>query len=355
MSSLGELNTNRNINDLKETLREYERTTHFIIWHDPSVIANHGHILFNVHVLYDPAVFYTSEEYKKLIGYDVNIRREIEATELYIIGRCKSNDEQLAYIETRIECLEGLKTGLHLNTIDEKYESIILNVNVRLFKGDGPDVALEASNQKRGGGGGGITCLTDDISYSYQQSMRSLENMQSRVTEGKFGRKNSLNKQTCPFSKLSSIELTQELTSRNVNLEHTKSTKKDLLPILKKELRGAKRVPILLLNNPLIDLNILGLSKYEMSMVECMHGLAGHIDNILVELPHHLKIDDKKIVNEILEVYYAEKDKKVLHLTQCLYQETDGKVQRKLNTLSEIQGILYLGDDFRTAKEMLVA
>ena len=120
--------------------------------------------------------------------------------------------------------------------------------------------------------------------------MKSVENMQSRVTEGKFGRKNSLNKQTCPFSKLSSIELTQELTSRNVNLEHTKSTKKDLLPILKKELR----VPILLLTNPSIDLNILVLSKYELSMVECMHDIAGHIDNILVELPHHVKIDDKK-------------------------------------------------------------
>ena len=54
----------------------------------------------------------------------------------------------------------------------------------------------------------------------------------------------------------------QDLKSRIVNLEHTKATKKDILPILKKELRGAKRVPILLLNNPLIiDLKILGLSK----------------------------------------------------------------------------------------------
>ena len=49
-----------------------------------------------------------------------------------------------------------------------------------------------------------------------------------------------------------------------------------------------------------------------MSMVECMHGVAGHIDNILVELPHHLKTDDKKIVNEMLQVYYAEKDKKTV-------------------------------------------
>ena len=67
----------------------------------------------------------------------------------YIIGRCKSNDGQLAYIDTRIECLEGLKSALQLNTIDEKYGVIELNDYIRLFKGDGP--AFEASNQKGGG------------------------------------------------------------------------------------------------------------------------------------------------------------------------------------------------------------
>ena len=217
-------------------------------------------------------------------------------------------------LKKRIGCLEGLKTGLYLKAIDEKYESIILNDYARLFKGDGPAVAFEASNQKcwyyfcpccdvH-------ACLTHDVLHCYQQSMKSIENMQSRVTKGKFGRKNSLNKQTCPFSKLSSIELMQELKSRNVNLEYTKATKKDILTILKKELRGAKPTPFPLLNNPLTDLKSLGLAKYEMSMVECIHEIAGHIDNIQVKLPHHLKIDDKKIVNEMLEVYYAEKDKK---------------------------------------------
>ena len=53
--------------------------------------------------MYDPAVFYISEEYNKLIGYDVSVQREVEAPELYIIGKCKSNDERLAYIEmTRV-------------------------------------------------------------------------------------------------------------------------------------------------------------------------------------------------------------------------------------------------------------
>ena len=79
--------------------------------------------------------------------------------ELYTIGRCRSNEEQLAYIETRIECLEGLETGLHLKAIGEKYESNILNDYVRLFKGDGPAVAFEAGNQKGEGGGGGVLFL----------------------------------------------------------------------------------------------------------------------------------------------------------------------------------------------------
>ena len=139
LSFLGELNLDEKLNDMKERLKKYERSKHFVVRHNASGIANHGRVLFNVHVMYDPAVFYTSEEYKKLAGYNVNVQREVEAPELYIIGRCKSNDEQQAYIETRIECLEGLKTDLQLNTIDEKYEGIILNNSMRLFKGDGPD------------------------------------------------------------------------------------------------------------------------------------------------------------------------------------------------------------------------
>ena len=144
LSLLGELNPNENINYMKEKLKKYERSRNFVTWHDASVIANHGHILFNVHVMYDPAVFYTSKEYKELTGCNVNVQSVVEQPELYIIGRCKSNDEQLSYIETRIECLEELKTDLQLSSIDEKYEVIILNDSMRLFKGDGPAIAFEA-------------------------------------------------------------------------------------------------------------------------------------------------------------------------------------------------------------------
>ena len=160
---------------------------------------------------------------------------------------------------------------------------------------------------------------------------------------------------TLPFEKLSISQLQTELTSRKVNLKHLKPTLKDLGPVLKRELPGVKILPILLLNNPLCDLNQLGLAKYEITMVECMHDIAHHIDNILLELPNHLKFDDKIKINEMLDALNAEKEKKrccdrrkiLLLLTKNLHYKIDGDVHRLLRTLSEIQRILYLGDDFR--------
>ena len=160
-----------------------------------------------------------------------------------------------------------------------------------------------------------------------------------------------------------SIQLEAELKSRNVDLTNLKSTKKDLVPQLNKALRGIKRVPILLLHNPVVDLSQMGLARDEIVMVECMQDIANHVDNILEELPHHLnkKGDDKVKFTQMIEIYKAEKEKKrccdkrkiLLQLTQNLRDEIDGLVHMLLRTLSEIQRILYLGDDFRTPKEIL--
>ena len=79
--------------------------------------------------MYDPAVFYTSAEYSGLTNRNINVQKAIkaiEAPELYIIARCGSNDEQLAYINTRVEDLVELKNGLQLGEIDEQYEGIVL-------------------------------------------------------------------------------------------------------------------------------------------------------------------------------------------------------------------------------------
>ena len=183
---------------------------------------------------------------------------------------------------------------------------------MRFFHGDGPATALEAGNQK----GGNYFCpscdvhlrLTDDIAHCYRQKVRSLGEKQHKVLQGTFGRINSLRRKTLPFEKLNVSQLKAELRSRNVDLTNMKSTKKDLVPELEKVLRGIKRV----LHNPLKDLNQMGLARYEIVMVECMHAIANHIDNILDELPNHLHGDDKETFTEMVETHKAEKQKKAV-------------------------------------------
>ena len=114
-----------------------------MIWHDASCLANHGHLVFIVHTLYDPAIHLTDEECKIKTGKSVNVQSIIEKPELYIAARCKSNDEQLAYVKTRTACMLDLRDNLSIEGID-------ICDRVRLFKGDGPAVQLESGQQKGG-------------------------------------------------------------------------------------------------------------------------------------------------------------------------------------------------------------
>ena len=130
---------------------------------------------------------------------------------------------------------------------------------------------------------------------------------------------------------------------------------------MKKTLKGTKRLPVLLMNNPLDDLKSLGLEHYEIALVESMHDIAYHIDNLLVELPNHVKLQDKEKIIELLNVLNSEKSKKrccdkrrmLLILAKELHLKIDGNVDKIFRTLSEIQRILYLDDDYRTPKEIL--
>ena len=90
-------------------VKNMQRTRHLKMWHDGAGIENHSHISFCVSVLYDPEVYYTDSEYFLKFGSNVCVQTEVEDPEVYIIGRCRNNDEQLDYIPTRLACLESLK------------------------------------------------------------------------------------------------------------------------------------------------------------------------------------------------------------------------------------------------------
>ena len=344
LKSIGEFKHDETSEFMRKKLRTIERTRHLQVWHDASMIANHGHILFCVNILYDPAVFYTQQEYKRLHGVDVNIQSQIEIPELYIIGRCKSNDEQLGYINTRVDCLKYLSEGIVLNDLDKSYDkSFVLNDVMRMFHGDGPASQLEAGNQK----GGNYfcpscdihICQTDDISCSFEKKYSSYSEKQNLILKGVIGKKNSLENQTQPFEKLTVNELIQELKSRNVDISGLKETKKDLNPTLKKHLAGAKRVPILIMNDPLIDLKTLNLEHYEICTIECMHDIAGHIEHVLVQLPNFIRNETQKNdYTQLFNVLNTEKERKrccdwrriLLVITFQLYHKIDGKVHKLL-------------------------
>ena len=176
---IGEFDGTQSDHDMRGKLKLYERTRRLMMWHDGSSIANQG-------------------------------------PELYIIGRCGSNDEQLAYIKTRVEDLHGLRDGINLKEIDPSCPDITLNDKMRFFHGDGPAAQLESGNQK---GGYSTSCdvhlhQTRNIAHCYQRKPQSLAEKQQIVLRGKFGKLNSIKKVTHPFEKLDKKALESELLSR---------------------------------------------------------------------------------------------------------------------------------------------
>ena len=87
--------------------------------------------------LYDPATI--SSEYKEITGRNINIQPLVESPTLYTVARSSSTDEdQLCYLNTRLECLEELLSEVITATSGET-----LTGKMRFFHGNSP-----ASQQK---------------------------------------------------------------------------------------------------------------------------------------------------------------------------------------------------------------
>ena len=92
------------VKQMRQAIKEAEKTRHFSIWQDAATVANHGYILFMIQNIYDPAVYYTNTEWhaKYPNKTAASIPKIIEQPEIYTIGQCSSSDEdQLHFCETR--------------------------------------------------------------------------------------------------------------------------------------------------------------------------------------------------------------------------------------------------------------
>ena len=112
--------------DLCLRLKKLQRTRHLCIWHNGSSIANHGHLMIMVNVIYDPAIFYTGDEYLSRFREKANIQREVEKPVMYLLARCPADDSQLIHSNTRMEDMIDLSNSLTVR--DESVENH-LNIN----------------------------------------------------------------------------------------------------------------------------------------------------------------------------------------------------------------------------------
>ena len=76
---LNEYVEGKSTESMKNRLKNIERTRHLKIWHDLSTIANHGHLVFMMSSLYEPAIDYTNAEYEKYSGCkNVDVQTKVE-------------------------------------------------------------------------------------------------------------------------------------------------------------------------------------------------------------------------------------------------------------------------------------
>ena len=190
--SLNEMDTSGPPNNLRQQLKEVERTRHWLVWHDHAGIASIGLLLFLLREIYDPAIHLTTEEFMAKNNYSkkVDVQAEVEQPQLYMMGVCGSSDaDQMLFVPTRQECLKGLSTPFQIR-------GITITDKMRFMNGDNPSVEFEDGTQK-GGHQGCVGCDGDmrssyDFQYMSHRKYRSLEEKQNLVLAGPEGRKGRL-------------------------------------------------------------------------------------------------------------------------------------------------------------------
>lgn len=236
-------NSETNLINLQSKLKSLQRTRHLALWHDHSSILGAGYILMTVHVLYESAVFLTEDEYKTKFNESHHIQQLVEEPELYMLCLSSSSpSDQIATISDRLDCLLDLQNPIQSSS------GIDIHDKMLFFVGDHPAQAYERGSQIGGnykcGNCGCASDRMDDLAHACRCSWRTLEDLQAQALERKFGDQSGVLK---PFEKLKKSDLQEELRQRGmIDVEKEKSELSNTLTCI---LRGAQRVPTILLTN----------------------------------------------------------------------------------------------------------
>ena len=78
----------KSVEELRDLLRHAQASRCLCMWHDHATILKMGFVMVTVHIMYDPVVFYTDEEYLQLNPgvIDVNVQAEVEQPEIHLLA-----------------------------------------------------------------------------------------------------------------------------------------------------------------------------------------------------------------------------------------------------------------------------
>ena len=236
------LSPDTTIEELRTTIKNFQRSRSLILWHDHGTILGLGCILITVHVAYDPAIFYTQSEYEEKYSQSLSIQSLVERP-----TSLQQDHHQLrAIIQDRIDCM------LELPQQTVASNGVVLQDKLKFFIGDHPAKQFERGTQQGGrfkcGGCGARDVMFGDLAHTLQQPWRSLHDLQRLATAGKFGKTAGNPK---PFDNLRVAELREELHARGDY--DTDQLKDDLQKKLDNTLCGVQRVPKMLLLDPTIS------------------------------------------------------------------------------------------------------
>ncbi|XP_070549355.1 uncharacterized protein [Ptychodera flava] len=273
-----------------------------------------------------------------------------------------TDEEQLGYIDTRIEDLKASTTPVSIDEIPVKFDDIN-----RFFHGDGPAQEFEEGQQK----GGHYQCVcgidvrrNNDLVHAFRIQPLSMSEKKELVTSGYTWKTKNPGK-VKPYQNLKVDSLRKELSSRGQEYEET-ALKDELKESLDKILHGMQRVHSLLYKNEDEDLSKINCKNYETLKAEPLHDIKGHAKNILDELPHLVSKVERDELEKFIQAALGNADevrgsdirKAVILVTKYIEdKQVRGKVSEDISTLmktlAEISHISYLHDVYRCPKRVL--
>ena len=341
--------------ELRMIFKLHQRRRFLQFWHDGSTIANHGHLLIMVNTVYDIAIYLTNEEYFLKYGHHKDVQSEIEKPELYLFGRCPSNEQQMLYGDTRNEDIKTTK-------YPTKIGDICIQDIIRFFHGDGPACQLEAGQQK----GGDFPCWvcpinmnsSNDVAHVFYQPIMGIKERIRKVLMTKSSKDKTKLNNLHMFSKLKKHEVEIELQERNIKYSCEEKAP-ELNQKLRNEMHGIQRLPALFFTEPEASPENMLLELYEILPCEPLHDVKGHIQNLFEEIPYRTK-KEKLLQNTIDHVMGGKNCNRgvdyrvgLIQLVVLLRDKIDDDIFNIFETMCEIQEVLYSGESKRSVEMIL--